>query len=150
MRPLSLACLFLLVVVAGCDTADVQEYMGVIEVSLAPETSVADLALRLVAVEDMGCERPLTTSFESEAATRRVVVEGLGVDDRTAVCTAIIPAAATVPLRLGPELPGVYVVEVEHAGETDLYRLDLAGTEPVLAAVRASTTRLAPDRSEGQ
>ena len=138
-------CLFGALAVTACDSlADVEPYAGVVEVSLAEPGDVADLSLRLVAVEDAGCARPLVTSFERGAATRRVAVEGIGAVDGVVACDGIIPASAVVPLRLGPELPGGFLVEVRHAGATDRYQLDLvSGPQPVLTAVRTSVTRLA-------
>ena len=135
--------LMALLLAAGCDTmADGEPYDGIVEVALAQPYDEAEVALRLVAVEDTGCSRDLLTSLEAGAATRHVTVEGLGPVGG-ATCEAVIPASAIVVLDLGPELPGGYAIEVEHAGATDLYQLDVSGRIPVLSAVRTSTTRLA-------
>ena len=139
----SFAVLGLALTLVGCDAvADREPYDGVVEVALAQPYDEAEIALRLVAVEDAGCRRALLTSLESGAARRRVVVEGLGNVGGT-TCEALIPASAIVVLNLGPELPGGYVIEVQHAGATDLYQLDVTGRVAVLTAVHTSTTRLA-------
>ncbi len=141
IRSIGWLALLLASVVVGCDSVeDAEAYAGVVEVSLAQPGDVAGLALHLVAIEDLGCERELLVSLEARALTRRVEVEGLGAETP---CRALIPASAIVELELGPALTATYDIEVVHAGATDLYRLDISIKAPTLTAVRTSTTRLA-------
>ena len=135
--------LALLVAFAACDTAFVEDYRGVVEVSLANEDSIAEIALRLVTVESVGCDRRLAATVTKAAATRRVEIQGVGKEN---ACEAVGPATTTVPLRLGPELPGGYLIEVTHAGATDRYALDLTTPTPTLTASSTTTTRLAATR----
>ena len=142
--------LLALVVVAGCDSVgvDPDAYDGVVEVSLFEATDDVPLSLRLVAVEDEdGCGDLLKTSLGRDGSVRRIEVDGIERPPPDAVvCDAIIPASALVDLDL--EVPGGYVLEVEHAGSTDLYALDLTSAVPTPEAVRTSTTRLAPLASD--
>ncbi|MGB3542708.1 hypothetical protein [Rubrivirga sp.] len=139
--------LALMVVVAGCDSVGVDPdvYDGVVEVSLFETTDDVPLSLRLVAVEDGdGCGDLLKTSLGRDGSVRRIEVDGIERPPPDAVvCAAIISASAVVDLELGPDLSGGYVLEIEHAGSTDLYALDLTGSVPILEAVRTSTTRIA-------
>lgn len=120
---------------AGCDSAVEDRYDGIIEVSITDESG--PLALRLVAVEDTGCNRRLVLDARSEADRLGIEVRGLG--PHTA-CDGVIPASETVSLE-GVTAEGV-LVEIEHAGATDQYRLDRSGPTATLDAVRTSTTRL--------
>lgn len=131
--------LLLVSLLVGCDSQVEEGYDGIVEVALVGSEDA--LGLRLVAIGDGGCGRPLIASLEKGAAVRRIVVRGLGADNP---CDAIVPASATVALDLGPELPGGYLVEIRHAGALDRYQLDLTTPAPTLHAVRTSATRLAP------
>ena len=135
---------FLLCALAGCDLVgeDVDTYAGLITVALVEDATVENAAVRLTAVDDPGCARTLVTAFDRGAATRTVEVLGLAPVGG-ASCDAVIPAVALVPLDLGPELPGGFLIEIEHAGAVDQYSLDVTTRALTLTAVRTSTTRLA-------
>lgn len=143
--PVRLLLLALALVAAGCDSAgDPEVYDGVIEVSL---TSVPDAGsgLRLVAVDDAGCDRPLRVETEivTEADPERVRIRVLGIVPPVGgECEALIPASAVVPSPFTRQ--GEFPVEITHAGATDAYGYVIGGTAgDVLRAVRTSTTRLA-------
>ena len=131
--------LAVLLATGGCDSAGTSDYDGVLEVSLAQLPGEPVPALLLATAQSVGCGRRVEASVERRALVRRVVVEGIGRDNE---CDAHQPATAIVDLGLGPELPSGYALEVEHAGATDLYELDLGNGLPTLTAVRTSTTRL--------
>ena len=133
--------LLVLSLIVGCDSVvdHPEPYTGVIEVSLAEADEVA---LRLVAVDDVSCGDPLVVSLDRGTVRRTVAVEGI-VRPTDGTCLALIAPVAIVPLELGPELPGGYSIEGDHAGSVDLYALDMTAPRPTLAAVRTSQTRLA-------
>ena len=137
-------CLLLVLALAAlsaCDSSgrDPEPYAGVIEVSLARGAD-GRAALRLVAVEDTGCNFPLTV--ETDAAPERlgVRVVGIAVPDGP-VCLAVIPASALVPLPFTAQ--GEFPITVAHAGSNDAYTYSIGFAGERLVAVRTSTTRLA-------
>lgn len=129
----------LALLIGGCDTFDddVIDYDGIIEVSLVT-LDIPRATVRLVAVEDTGCNRPIETDMSRDGLTRRITVEGIRVP-KGAECEAIIPARSDVEIEIGPDLLVNIDLEIRHAGETDEYRLSGSG----LRAIRTTTTRLA-------
>ena len=137
---LLLICLVL--VAAGCDSTgdDAEPYAGISEVSFAQSVEGQN-ALRLVAVDDNGCDDPLVVETSDTATRLSVRVVGI-VRPRGATCLAVIPASALIPLSFGAE--GVLPVEITHDGSTDAYSYSVRGfVGHLLQAVRTSTTRLA-------
>ena len=126
-------------VAAGCDSAgdDPETYAGTIEVSLARADDRR--AVRLVAVDDTGCNNPLIVETISTPTFLGVRVIGIA-RPTGATCLAIIPASATVALPF--EDTGNFPVEIMHAGSTDAYLYSLGFIESFLP-VRTRTTRLA-------
>ena len=136
---LRLFLLALVLAAAGCDsTADDSEtYTGTIEVALARADDRR--AVRLVAVDDTGCNTPLIVETISTPTFLGVRVVGIA-RPTGATCLAIIPASATVALPF--EDTGNFPVEIMHAGSTDAYLYSLGFIESFLP-VRTRTTRLA-------
>lgn len=135
MIALRLGAAALLLLAAGCDSLVEDGYDGVIEVSITDASGA--LSLRLVAIEDTGCDRQLVLDADPEADRLEVEVRGLGPENP---CDAVIPASATVSLE--GVTAATFPVEIEHAGSTDRYRLDRSGASATLEAVETSTTRL--------
>ncbi|PAP77864.1 hypothetical protein [Rubrivirga marina] len=138
---LALTGLALALHVVGCDAVGDQPeaYRGVVEVSVVALDASA-YGLRLVAVEDRGCDRRLVVSTRFDAERQRIEVEGIGPETP---CDGLLPASAVVPLvRAG----GGAFVEVRHRDSADLYVLldDVAGG-PSLQTIRATTTRPAEE-----
>ena len=141
--PSRLAALVLLLGLAGCDSAGdgPQPYTGVIEVSLVAAIE-GRTDLRVVAVDDAGCQHPLVVKAEARPASLHVRVRGIGPGPvRGVECQAVAPAQALVSIPF--ESLGEFSVEVAHAGSEDAYAYATGIAGPVLRAVRTSTTRLA-------
>lgn len=141
MRLPLVLCALLAFTAAACDSAgdDPAPYAGIIEVSLA-RTADEGTGLRLVAVDDTGCQNPLAVETEATPSSLRVRVVGI-VQPAGPSCHATIPASAVVPLPFTQQ--GEFPVEVVHRGATDLYAYSIGFAGETLQAVRTSTTRLA-------
>ncbi|HEX9951285.1 MAG TPA: hypothetical protein VGB53_05915 [Rubricoccaceae bacterium] len=133
--------LLTLLALAACDSAgpDPEPYAGVVEVSLGRDTD-GRAVLRLVAVDDSGCDFPLTVETTATPSRLDVRVVGIAVPDGP-VCEAIIPASADVPLPFTGQ--GAFPVGVVHRGSDDAYSYSIGFAGERLDAVRTSTTRLA-------
>ena len=127
---------------AACDSSgpDPVPYDGIIEVSLARD-SQGRAVLRLVAVDDRGCDDPLRV--ETVAATpARLDVRVVGiVPPADGTCLAIVPASTVVPLPFTEQ--GGFPVTVAHRGSTDEYAYSIGFAGERFDAVRTTTTRLA-------
>lgn len=136
---LGAACLTLLAV-AGCDSTGT----GVVSLD---DVLVVDLftaeppTIRFETEQTHGCFTPIAYRARTTAASLSVVIDGLAVEDAPA-CRAITTSQfrLSLPQPFDPD----FRIEIEHWGETDVYRVRSTEAGLDLVAVRTSTTRLGP------